>query len=202
MDKNLPHQLWVKFRAIKPWYFLILFLIVLGVAIYALRQNNLEMAKLHDAVYTADKNNGNVQGALEKLQAYVINHMNTDLSGGPNSPYPPIQLEYTYERLQESANQAAGTVNQSLYTDAENYCQQQIPNGFSGRYRVGCIEQYITSHGAKVLPVPASLYEFNFLSPTWSPDLAGWSLVVAALCLLLFVISAAASFWRKHLASK
>ena len=147
------------------------------------------MVKLRAAVYSADKNNSNVDGALKNLQTYVTSHMNTNLSSGPNAPYPPIQLEYTYTRLQSANNQSVSSVNQSLYTDAEYYCQQTIPTGFSGRYRVSCIEQYITSHGATVTLINPSLYEFNFLSPSWTPDLAGWTLVLSIFLGIVFLLS-------------
>jgi hypothetical protein len=183
---------------VRPWYFLILFALSVSVSVYALRQNNLAMVSLRNDVYAADKNSGDVNGALKNLQAYVITHMNTDLSSGPNGAYPPLQLQYTYERLQQAASDQAGNTNQSLYTDAENYCQAKIPNGFSGSYRISCIEQYIGSHGLKVANVPAALYEFNFLSPQWSPDLAGWSLVASVLFLLLFIVSWVAGRWLQH----
>jgi hypothetical protein len=147
------------------------------------------MVKLRTAVYTADKNNTDVNGTLKNLQAYVTSHMNTNLSSGPNAPYPPIQLEYTYIRLQQANNQSASNVNQTLYTDAENYCQATIPTGFSGRYRVSCIEQYITSHGATVTLINPSLYEFNFLSPSWSPDLGGWTILISIILGILFILS-------------
>ena len=39
---------------------------------------------------------------------------------------------------------------------------------------------YLQNHtNAKLTVIPDSLYKFNFLSPTWSPDMAGWSMVVA-----------------------
>lgn len=197
MDKKRLHHTWTKFRALKPWYFLVLLLISGVISVYALRQNNQHMGQLRTAVYSADKNNGDINSALKNLQAYVTAHMNTDLSGGPNAPYPPIQLEYTYERLQQTNNQAAGA-NSSLYTDAENYCQAQIPNGFSGRYRISCIEQYIQDHGVTVKNIPVGLYEFNFISPTWTPDLAGWSLLASVVLLLLLITSIVLRLWFKH----
>lgn len=187
MDKRHLHHIWAKIRWIKPWYILVLLVITTSVSVYTLRQNNLEMVTLRNAVYTADKNDANVSGALEALQAFVTTHMNTNLSSGPDAPYPPIQLEYTYTRLEAANNQNVSNLNQALYTNAENYCQQAIPNGFSGRYRVSCIEQYITSHGVAVQVIPPSLYEFSFLSPSWSPDLAGWSLVISVLLAVIFI---------------
>jgi hypothetical protein len=189
MDKRHLHHIWTKIRWIKPWYILVLLVIATSVCIYSLRQNNLQMVRLRSAVYTADKNNTDVGTALGALQAFVTTHMNTNLASGPNAPYPPIQLEYTYSRLEAANTQSASNTNQALYTNAENYCQQAIPNGFSGRYRVSCIEEYITSHGVAVQTIPASLYEFSFLSPRWSPDLAGWSLLISIILAIFFVVT-------------
>ncbi len=156
------------------------------------------MVKLRDAVYSADKNNTDVNAALEALQAFVTSHMNTNLSSGPNAPYPPIQLEYTYTRLQAANNQATNDINKALYTNAENYCQQAIPTGFSGRYRISCIEQYITSHGVTVQVIPPSLYEFNFLSPSWSLDLAGWSLLASIGLAIIFIITLGTRYYIRN----
>jgi hypothetical protein len=156
------------------------------------------MAKLRGQVYTADENNGDVQAALANLQSYVTAHMNTNLSGGPNAVYPPIQLKYTYDRLVQAESQDASDANETLYTAAQSYCQQLDPVDFSGHNRVPCIEQYVETHGAQLATVPAALYEFDFISPVWSPDLAGWSLVVTVLSGLLFIISFVADRWFKH----
>ncbi|MDB5161067.1 MAG: hypothetical protein JWO96_447 [Candidatus Saccharibacteria bacterium] len=147
------------------------------------------MVKLRNDVYTADKAGGDVNVALNKLRAYVYGHMNTDLSSGI-SVKPPIQLPYTYERLLNQAQQSAN--NSSLYTEAENYCQALIPASVSvsGRGRIGCVQDYIMSHGGKQsTPIPAALYQFDFASPSWSPDLAGWSLVAALLSFIAFCAS-------------
>ncbi len=158
------------------------------VAIFALRANNEHMIVLRNQVYAADKINGDVQGALNNLQDYVTSHMNTNLAI-PNGIYPPIQLKYTYQRLVSAQSAQISATNSSLYTAAENYCQTVIPIGtvgFGGGIRVPCIEQYVTTHGAKPTTIDPALYEFDFVSPTWSPDLAGISL---ALSIILFIIS-------------
>lgn len=190
MDKRRLHHYWSEIKPIKPWYFLILALVSGVICIAALRSNNENMIKLRDAVYTADQNNGNVELALQNLQTYVVSHMNTDLAAGPNAVHPPIQLKYTYDRLMAAQDAQVEAANKDLYTRAQTYCQEIIPIGFSGRYREACINQYVTTKGAKVQPIQKSLYEFDFVSPKWSPDLAGWSLVVTALFLLL-----ALAFW-------
>lgn len=180
----------VKFiRAIKPWYLIALTVIVASICIFALRANNEHMNQLRNDVYIADKKGGNVELALENLDKYVTSHMNTDLSSGPNGIYPPIQLTHSYNRATQNLQVALQQQNSTLYTQAENYCQAKIPQGFSGRYRVPCIEQFITDHGLKVNNTSTALYQFDFISPTWSPDLAGWSLVATILLAILTVVS-------------
>lgn len=189
MDKKTLHRIWTKVRPIKPYYFAVLAVICGIVCIFALRANNEHMIGLRDAVYAADKNNGNVEQALNDLRKYVYGHMNTDLAAGPNAVHPPIQLKYTFDRLVQVESQRVESQNSSLYTNAQSYCQALIPNGFSGRYREACINQYVTTHGASAQSVPKNLYEFDFVSPKWSPDLAGWSLIltiVFALAALIF----------------
>jgi hypothetical protein len=155
------------------------------------------MLNLRTALYQADKNNTNISQKLDALQAYVTTHMNTDLSTGPNSVYPPIQLKYTYQSLNNAEQQQVAAINAKLYTAAEAYCQQQNPVSFSGSTRVPCVEQYIQQNGAKAQPIPTALYEFDFVSPTWSPDLAGWSLVASIVLFTLFVTSWITRHWSR-----
>ena len=168
-----------------PYFpFLALFLISAVICIGALRHNNTTMIGLRNDVYLADKSNGNVEAALDRLRIFVYGHMNTNLSTS-NGIKPPIQLSYTYARLQDAQQK-----NTDLYVEAKNYCETIVPANvsISGRGRIDCITQYVTSHGAKPANIPAGLYEYDFLSPRWSPDLAGWSLVVAALSFVAFVV--------------
>jgi hypothetical protein len=159
------------------------------------------MTKLRSAVYAADKNNGNVEVALQQLQAYVTTHMNTNLDSGNGTVYPPIQLKYTYQRILQSESQSAASANAGLYTAAQNYCQQEDSVDFSGRNRVPCIEQYVETHDAQLPTIPAALYEFSFASPSWSPDFAGWSLLAAIVSWLLFVVIVCADRWFRHYVS-
>jgi hypothetical protein len=177
MDARQLHHHWKRIRFIRPWFIFALAGICLVVSVLALRENNLKMVQLRDAVYTADKNNGDVAGALTNLQRYVTAHMNTSLSAGNTSVYPPIQLKYTYDRLRATSLQAN---NEQVYNDAQKTCEQQNPTDFSGRNRVPCIEAYVEAHGVQTKPIPDSMYKFDFISPTWSPDFAGYSLLAAA----------------------
>lgn len=198
MDKRRLHHIWTRLRGIKPRYFLAIAVVSSVICILSLRANNEQMVKLRAAVYTADMNNTDVQTALVQLQAYVIAHMNTNLSAGSNPVYPPIQLKYTYDRLLQAQTKTL-TNGSQIYTDAQYYCEQQNPTDFSGHNRVPCIADYVQNHTAVQLPViPAAMYRFDFISPTWSPDLAGWSLVVSVLATVLFVITFITDRWFKR----
>lgn len=201
MNKRRLHHTWTRLRLVKPWYFLIIAIISTVVCVFALRANNQHMVTLRNDVYKADQKNTDVEGALRQLQAYVTAHMNTSLTSGAGSVYPPIQLKYTYERLLQAQQSQLAQTNTQLYTEAQHYCEQQNPTDFSGHNRVPCIEQYVSSRTPDNVQLPAispSLYQFSFASPTWSPDLAGWSLAVAALSGLLFVITLLAGLWFRR----
>jgi hypothetical protein len=190
MYKKQLHHLWRRIRPIKTWYLFAAFLLCATVCAFTLRNNNLTMVSLRNQVYQADKDNADVEGALQKLRSYVNAHMNTNLSSGNESVYPPIQLKYTYERLQQAEQSKVTGSNDQVYSDAQHYCEQLYPGSFSGGPRVPCIEKYVTEHGssAKAKDIPASLYKFDFVSPRWSPDLAGWTMALSILLLALTVL--------------
>lgn len=189
MNKRRAYHVWKAWRRIKPIYFLGLALVSGIVCIFALRANNLQMIELRQAVYQADKDNGDVEGALRNLREYVYGHMNTNLAAGSNVR-PPIQLKYTYERLLAARNAGSQANNSDIYNQAQQYCEKAIPTGFSGSYRLSCIQAFVKQHGlATSEPIPKNLYQFDFVSPRWSPDLAGWSLVVTTISLAAFVLS-------------
>jgi hypothetical protein len=197
MNKKHLHHFWRWFKTIKPWYFLVAAGVSAMVCIYSLRANNLTMIHLRDQVYQADEENKDTESALRELREYVYAHMNTNLASGDNTIYPPIQLKFSYERALAAAQAAnASAANSQIYTDAQAECEKQFPKGLSGGGRIPCIQNYITSHGIKEATLPAaSLYEFDFVSPTWSPDVAGWSLVATSLFAALFVITWLSDRW-------
>ncbi|HEX8182854.1 MAG TPA: hypothetical protein VF575_04620 [Candidatus Saccharimonadales bacterium] len=173
-------------KAAKPVYFLTAAAISSIVCINGLRTNNLTMVTLRSDVYQADKDNGDVRGALTELQQYVTSHMNTDLTPGRNAVYPPIQLKYTYERLQAANNSQLS--NEQIYNDAQKHCEGLNSTDFSGRNRVPCIQEYVSTHGANApKTIPDSLYKYDFVSPSWSPDVAGWSLLATITLLVTSV---------------
>jgi len=148
-------------------------------------------------VYQADKDNGDINKALNNLRSYVYGHMNTNLTSGADAVYPPIQLKYTYDRLVTAESNRVSAANTQVYTDAQHYCEQLYPGSFSGGPRVPCITDYVSTHGTKPQTIPDSLYKFGFTSPTWSPDLAGWSMVFTGLSAVLGVVLFLIRRWFK-----
>jgi hypothetical protein len=68
---------------------------------------------------------------------------------------------------------------------------------------VPCIQQYVQSHSktAVTATIPDALYKFSFVSPSWSPDLAGWSLLIALLSWVFFIGSLVLAFVHKRTVS-
>lgn len=197
MDKKFFRRLSKRLQPINPWVFLAIAIVSGVVCVFALRNNNITALKLRDQVITADKDNWDVESALRKLRTYIYGHMNTDLSTGPGAIKPPIQLKYRYDRLVQAENERVGKQNDKIYTDAQTECEKKFPKGLSGSGRIPCIKDYIANHGIQENTIPDSLYKFDFVSPIWSPDLAGWSLLVASVSLALFVIRYGLDRWLR-----
>ncbi len=195
MNKKHLHRVWRKLKPINMWFFLGGFVIFLGLGIYGMRANNFTAIKLRDEVLAADQAGTDVEAPLLKLREYMYSHMNSGLS--TDSLQQPIQLKYRYERLVEAEKQRVATTNEQIYTEAQKYCEGLYPTGLSGGPRVPCIKQYVTEKGATEQGIPDALYKFDFVSPAWSPDLAGWSLVLAGVFLALFLIRFLLERWMK-----
>ena len=178
------------------WYVFAIFVVSSLVAIYALRQNNLIMIRLRDTVYTADKNNADVEAALRALRQHIYSHMNSNPSSGANAIKPPIQLKYRYERLVANEKTRAEGANAQVYTAAQNYCENEN-SAFSGRSRVPCIQDYVAKNGVKEKPIDDSLYKYDFISPRLSFDVAGISLIISIFSFLLFLILFGIDRWAR-----
>lgn len=198
MNKRKLHHQLGPVRRVRFWHYLVLALFFGVLAMVSLRQNNLTALDLRTKVLEVDKANGDVDAALQELRSYVHSHMNTNLAT-ETGVYPPIQLKYRYERLQATEEQRAANANDDLYTKAQQYCERQNSSDFSGRNRVPCIQQYVSNNGGdtKEKEIPEALYKFDFISPRWSADLAGWSLLLAGLFGLLAVIKFGLEAWLK-----
>lgn len=187
-----------KFHLISPWYFFLVAVIFLAIGVYGLRQNNFTMIRLRQAVITADEKNTDVEGALENLREFVYNHMNTNLSGAEGSIYPPIQLKNRYEALVKKQSKNIDNYNKNIQDEGSKVCAKKFPKSGYNSDRVNCISDYV-SRNAKTASdaVPPELYMFDFVSPRWSPDLAGFSLLISAIFFILFACRYAVELWFK-----
>jgi hypothetical protein len=181
MDKSKLHHYWVKYRT--PTLFIPLIGLAISGAlfIYGMRSNNITMLQLKEAVIVADQQNGDIEGALQELRAYVTTHMNTNMRSD-NSTEPPIQLVNQFNRYieQEQARIASQGDANKVYQEAQASCETgAIPL----TARAQCIQEYVTANGGNnvselVLP-PKELYTFDFASPRWAPDLPGITMIIS-----------------------
>jgi len=184
-------KLWAWIEELPTWVFVGLFIISGLITAQALRHNNQQMIQLRTELYSADQSGQNVDKALTSLSSYVYGHMNTNLASGGNTIKPPIQLKYTYERAVKAEQSRVDKANEKIALAAQDYCLRVE----SGRYRQICFQQYTDKHNVKAKAIPSQLYEFDFLSPSWSPDFAGWGLVATLLLAIVAMLSFGADKW-------
>lgn len=176
-----------KIAYLKAWYFLVPAIIFALLAVHGLRSNYSTMVTLREAVYTADAQNGDVESALNDLRSHVYAHMNTNLTSGSNAIKPPIQLKSRYERLVAADAERVKADNAAVSAAAEQVCAQRFPATGYNAPRVSCVQDYVAANAAKARTVPDQLYKFDFISPRWSPDLAGISIVLSLIFTVLFL---------------
>lgn len=169
-------------KKIRFWHLLILAIVFGGLAAYSLRQNNLTMLQLKNDVFVADEKNGDVEAALEKLRNHVFSHMNTSLTTNAGSSEPPVQLIHRFNRAVAAEKARISAQSQeaaTIYGQAQNNCvNPNVPLTSQAQ----CIQEYVAANGKDVpqlqLP-PKEYYTFDYVSPYWTFDLAGISLLLA-----------------------
>lgn len=169
---------------LKSWEVGIILIASLALGLYGLRANNLKMVELRNRVVEVDKSGGDVKGALQNLSTHVFNHMNTSVE---------LDLKYSFDRAVDRAEKEAAAQSKfsDLYLKAEKECNKP---GVPGTIRAQCVQDYVNKHAPegsnpKPLELPDKrLYRYSFSAPVWSSDLAGISLLVAGLSVLLICL--------------
>ena len=172
-------------QRVKTWQLLLILVITLLLGATFLRLNNIGMVERRTAVITADKqgNNEITKARLFDLQRYSSAHMNAD-SG-------VVYLTEQYQRDTQAAIAAASVNNtaNNINAKADAACKAQYA-GYSQAY-VQCfaaeLAKYPSGSNAPdkaVLPNPV-LYRHSFSSPAWSPDFAGFTIVI---CFIITVV--------------
>ena len=184
-----------RIEKVKTWQ-LVIVLVMLGfVAATFLRLNNIGMIERREAVMVADREGDKIllERRLYDLQRYVSSHMNTD----PGR----IALDHSYQRdndklKEEFARQSESNPHGNVYKLAADACD---PIGQAQGWRwpdpryTNCINNELSKYpassqlAAQFKPLPVAPYYHTFASPLWSPDFAGWSIVVFGVVLLMII---------------
>jgi len=172
---------------VKTWQLVLLLILMSFVAATFLRMNNTGMVQRRNAVAAADKV-GNVPDTTARiydLQRWSAAHMNAD-SG-------TFYLQEQYNRdaqraLSQSSDLSAASAQANA--DAEAVCHPQF-NGWSTAYMQCFLAELAKHPSSEKLPEPKlpspALYRYSFVSPLWSPDFAGWS-IIGCLVIIIMII--------------
>jgi hypothetical protein len=167
----------LKKSRIKSWQIAMVMILAIIGSVWGLRSNNLTMIHLRNQVLAADASGKNIQKPLSNLSTFVFHHMNSSVND--------LELVNSYNRdvadLAAKAKTAKGQPN--IYQQAQNVCEQA---GEMITTIAQCAQNYVLTHlpkskTATVKFPDKTLYSYSFASPKWSPDLAGFSLVIAML---------------------
>ena len=181
-----------KLNTLKTWQLIIVLILVLFAAATAIRLNNVGMAQRREGVYSADEAGDEevIYQRLLTLREYSSAHMNANTG--------LFSLPHQYDRDNQKALEAAQkrseqseSPNGNIYKKAADVCDPQFP-GYSQAY-LQCfmneLDKYPSSgdiDDSVALP-PAELYQYNFDSPIWTPDLAGWTVLVALIISVVII---------------
>lgn len=183
-----------RLNRIRTWQLVVMLIIGLMVSAAFLRINSLEMDDRRAAVYEADAKGDpeEIKRAIIELQQYVSSHMNTSLGTG-------FYLEQSYNRDRESAINTVATTenpNAAVYQQASIDCRNRFQGGvesFRNDY-VTCVAERVRALSPSQDPesglnLPkAEQYHYNFASPLWSPDLAGFAVLFCVIVTSVIVL--------------
>lgn len=173
----------------KTWQLIIIVILLAGASAYLLRQNNLGMIERRDAVKAADEDNGDVKQSLLNLQHYVSEHMNTGLGDG-------LVLQNAYQRAYNTALQNSlntSNPNSQFYTQVELECRAVFKRTHSFPAYTQCAHDKLSTLApgqdplAKFSAPSTDLFRYNYVSPLWSPDLAGLTVLLTVVVTVVIV---------------
>ena len=185
---------------IKTWQLVILLIMSGFISATFLRLNNVGMVERRESVENADKAGDivNLQQRLYDLQRYVSTHMTAD----PGK----IALDHTYKqmydrKLKEFEEEIKNQSNNDTVSKVRAVCDARAQQGGYGRFTTQADPRYINCINEKWAKYPASKatnlqfeapstepYYHTFVSPIWSADYAGWSLLVTIFIAMIIVM--------------
>ena len=189
VDKKQVKKSINRLQRLKTWQLLILLIMSVVLSATFLRLNNIGMSERRAAVVNADTtgNDEVTKSRLVDLQNYVSAHMNTDMGKG-------VYLEASYKKDVKSIYDAASNdynPNGNIYRKAQDVCAPKFTT-WSTAY-IQCTVNELAKYPASSnlidsveLPDP-NIYLHVFASPLWSPDFAGWSVLMSAAILTMII---------------
>ena len=185
---------------IKTWRLVILLIMSGFISATFLRLNNVGMVERRESVENADKAGDivNLQQRLYDLQRYVSTHMNAD----PGK----IALDHTYRqmydrKLKEFEEEIKNQSNNDTVSKVRAVCDARAQQGGYGRFTTQADPRYINCINEEWAKYPAAKatnlqseapstepYYHTFVSPIWSADYAGWSLLVTIFIAMIIVM--------------
>ena len=185
---------------IKTWQLVILLIMSGFISATFLRLNNVGMVERRESVEHADKAGDivNLQQRLYDLQRYVSTHMNAD----PGK----IALDHTYKqmydrKLKEFEEEIKNQSNNDTVSKVRAVCDARARQGGYGRATTQADPRYVSCINEEWEKYPAAKvanlqfeapstepYYHTFVSPIWSADYAGWSLLVTIFITMIIVM--------------
>lgn len=189
-DKRQVKRSIKQLQRVKTWQLVLLLILSLLLTATLLRLNNIGMIERRTAVLNADEQGIDeiTQARLFDLQRYSAAHMNAN-SG-------PIYLEAQYKRDIKKAADALVNANTNKTIQDRKFAYDECAKQFSAYSYPWtlCIGEKLSERagntGANVdtgLP-NAELYRHEYTSPTWSPDFAGFSIILSGIIALAIVL--------------
>lgn len=173
---------------IKTWQLVVLLVLFGFIAATFLRLNNIGMTQRRDAVMKADEAGDSVaiQARLYDLQRYVTSHMNADMGA--------IYLEHQYARDFEKSQTSSGGMtnpNGNIYRKAQDVCAPKFTH-YSQAY-LQCTVDYLSQYApasdqeSNTKGPSTDAYRYSYVSPIWTPDFAGFSVLICLLILVMII---------------
>lgn len=188
-DKRSVKKQLKQLEYVKTWQLVLLLILSLFVSATFLRLNNVGMIERRHAVEAADKSTdvNSVSDALFDLQRYASVHMNAD-SG---DVYLVETFNRDVERIMKEALARNSKENNVLQL-ADAACRPRFYT--TSQAYILCVRDEQAKYPEAANPSDdvqfpdPSLYKHSFVSPRWSPDFAGWSVVVSIVLLLMVIV--------------
>lgn len=186
--RQLRKTIW-RLNRVKTWQLLVILALMAFVAATFLRLNNIGMIQRREAVLAADQTGDQetIQNRLYDLQRYSAEHMNANTG--------EFYLEGQYKRDVEKAIRAASDDSNdqgNIHVKADEVCRPQFA-AWSQQY-VQCFTEELAKYPPSLnmeenVSLPSTnLYRHDFASPLWSPDFAGWSVMVCVALIAMIIV--------------